>query len=93
MEVLESHSRIDQVLQPNIPYFTVQLPDKTVLYTKIKGNFPLNFAREVLATGPILNSPDKTDWKDCILKREDEESLVEKIRKDFEPFDFTESGD
>lgn len=89
LEVLDSHSRLDQVLQAKVPYFTVELPDGTVLYTKIKGNFPLNFAREVLVTGPILNCPERSDWKDCLMKREDEETLVQKLRTDFEPFDFT----
>lgn len=73
------------------PYFFVELPDGTVLYAKIQksANFPLNFAREVLANGAILNKPDRIDWKDCILNREQEEEVVQRIRSDFEPFDFT----
>jgi hypothetical protein len=92
LEVLDSHNRLDQVLQPNVPYFTVELPDGTLLYTKIKGNFPLNFAREVLVGGPILNCPERSDWKDCILGKEDEKVLVQRLRTDFEPFDFTNEG-
>lgn len=90
MEELESHNRLDQVLQAKIPYFTVELPDGTVLYTKIQQsmNFPLNFGREVLATGPVLNLENKIDWKDCILDKDNEEQLVQKLRTDFEPFDF-----
>lgn len=86
---MDSYNRIEQVIPPKTPYFTVELPDGTLLYTKIQGsvNFPLNFAREVLASGPILNLPDKIDWKDCILNKDEEEKLVKKLRTDFEPFD------
>lgn len=89
--MLESHNRLDQVIPPKTPFFTVELPDKTLLYTKIQGkdNFPLNFAREVLASGPILNLSDKIDWKECILPKQEEEKLVLRLRTDFEPFDFT----
>lgn len=52
-------------------------------------NFPLNFAREVLASGPILNKPDRIDYKDCILEKNQEDDVVKQIRIDFEPFDFT----
>lgn len=68
----------------------MELPD-VILYTKIQGkdNFPLNFAREVLASGPILNLPDKVDWKECVRQKEEEQELVQRLRTDFEPFDFT----
>lgn len=83
---------MEQVLPTGVPYFTIELPDGTVLYTKIQGSnnkFPLNFGREVLATGAILNKPERVEWKDCVLKREEEEELVQRIRTDFEPYDFT----
>lgn len=88
---LESHSRLDQVIPAGAPYFYVDLPDGTTLYTKISHsmNFPINFGREVLATGAILNMPGKTDWRECTMTREDEEKLVQRIRSDFEPYDFT----
>ncbi|RZC40507.1 CWF19-like protein 1, partial [Asbolus verrucosus] len=91
LEVLESRNRLDQVVQANVPFFTVELPDGVVLYTRIKGNFPLNFAREVLVSGPVLNLDERSDWKDCILKKGAEEVLVQRLRTDFEPFDFTDS--
>lgn len=91
LNVLESHGRLDQVVPPKIPYFMAELPDGTVLYTKIQGsvNFPLNFAREILCGGPILDMPNRVEWKDCILLKEKEEELVQRLRTDFEPFDFT----
>ncbi|KAB0804662.1 hypothetical protein PPYR_01632 [Photinus pyralis] len=92
LEELESHNRLDQVLAKGVPYFCVELPNKTILYTKIQSsmNFPINFGRQVLASGPILNLPDKIDWKECVVKKEIEEKLVASLRKAFKPFDFTE---
>lgn len=78
-------------MQQKVPYFAVELPGGINLYTKIQGstNFPLNFAREVLASGPVLNLPDRSDWRNCILSKDAEEELVERLRTDYEPFDFT----
>nr|CAH7744738.1 unnamed protein product [Callosobruchus chinensis] len=91
LETLDPSSRLDQVIPPKVPYFTVELPDGTILYTKIQGamNFPLNFAREVLACGPVLNMPDRSDWRECVLKKEEEEEIVQRLRTEFEPYDFT----
>lgn len=69
----------------------VELPDGQTLFTKIQGstNFPLSFGREVLASGPVLDMPERVEYKDCLLDRTKEEELVARIRTDFEPFDFT----
>ncbi|KAF7271867.1 hypothetical protein GWI33_015343 [Rhynchophorus ferrugineus] len=92
---LEPSSRLDQVIPPKTPFFTVELPDNTILYTTVVSsmNFPLNFAREVLASGPILNKPDRIDYRDCIVEKDQEDDLVKQIRIDFEPFDFTTNVD
>lgn len=66
----------------------MELPDIT-LYTRCKNDFPMQFGREVLATGPILNLPNKVDWRECKLSRTEEDCLVKRIRQNFEPFDFT----
>ncbi|KAK7810934.1 hypothetical protein U0070_013588 [Myodes glareolus] len=44
---------------------------------------------EVLASEAILNVPDKADWRQCQISKEEEETLARRFRKDFEPFDFT----
>lgn len=91
LEALESHNRLDQVIPPKTPFFVVELPDGAVLYTTIQSsmNFPLSFGREVLASGPVLDMPDRVEYKDCIVEKTKEEELVGRIRTDFEPFDFT----
>nr|XP_055208717.1 CWF19-like protein 1 isoform X5 [Gorilla gorilla gorilla] len=101
IELLEipEHSDIKQVkrdgdiqgriAQPGAAYFYVELDTGEKLFHRIKKNFPLQFGREVLASEAILNVPDKSDWRQCQISKEDEETLARRFRKDFEPYDFT----
>ncbi|KAK2499118.1 hypothetical protein MC885_019995, partial [Smutsia gigantea] len=45
--------------------------------------------KQVLASEAILNIPDKSDWRQCHISKEEEETLARRFRKDFEPFDFS----
>lgn len=89
LQEFDTSNRLDQVLESGKPYFLLELPSGKKFYARIdqKQGFPINFGRDVLALGPILNKPDRIEWKDCILKKEDEEALVKRLRTDFEPFD------
>lgn len=91
LEELASESNISDIIETKTPYFSVELPSGDVLYTKINPsmNFPLNFGREVLASGPILNIESRSDWKSCILGKDEEAKLVSTMSKKFEPYDFT----
>nr|XP_054292876.1 CWF19-like protein 1 isoform X3 [Pongo pygmaeus] len=91
IELLEipEHSDIKQIAQPGAAYFYVELDTGEKLFHRIKKNFPLQFGREVLASEAILNVPDKSDWRQCQISKEDEETLARCFRKDFEPYDFT----
>ncbi|XP_058527205.1 CWF19-like protein 1 isoform X2 [Ochotona princeps] len=91
MELLEipEHSDIKQIAQPGAAYFYVELDTGEKLFHRIKKNFPLQFGREVLASEAILNIPEKSDWRQCQISKEEEETLARRFRKDFEPFDFT----
>ncbi|KRT83265.1 hypothetical protein AMK59_3916 [Oryctes borbonicus] len=86
-------SPLDQIVESKKPYFFLQLPNGKKFCAKIDGSkgFPINFGRDVLAMGPILNMSDRVEWKDCILGKKDEEMLVKRIRTDFEPYDISES--
>ncbi|KAM8786881.1 uncharacterized protein C2orf78-like [Rhynchonycteris naso] len=88
LEILE-HSDIKQITQPGAAYFYVELDTGEKLFHRIKKNFPLQFGREVLASEAIINIPDKSDWRQCQISKEEEETLARRVRKDFEPFDFT----
>lgn len=49
--------------------------------------------REVLASPPILNVTERVDWRDCKSSKEEETRLRDRIREDFQPFDFTLEDD
>lgn len=78
-------------MKPGKPYFHVEFPNGDALYSLITPSvaFPLDFGREVLASEAVLNLPDRTDWRKCPRDRDDENEIVQQIRKKFEPFDFT----
>ena len=44
--------------------------------------------REVLASPSVLNLPDRTNWKDCQVDKEEEIALTKAFRKRFTPYDF-----
>ncbi len=75
--------------KPGFPYFFMELPDKTKLFVAIKKNFPIQFGRELLASEAILNCPEKIDWKQCKMNKEEEIECVKNLRDGFKPFDFT----
>ncbi|XP_071054059.1 CWF19-like protein 1 [Onthophagus taurus] len=93
LEELDDSNRLNQVVSSSSPYFFLELPSGRKFYTRIQKSkdFPINFGREVLASGPILDKMNRIEWKDCILNREEEDLLVKNLRKEFEPFDVIDS--
>ena len=51
------------------------------------------FSREVLDSPLILNVPNKVNWKNCVLPKEQETEMTVKFRDNFQPFDFTLEDD
>ncbi|KAK7075504.1 hypothetical protein SK128_009879 [Halocaridina rubra] len=86
-------SEISQVAPPGTPFFYVELPSGEKLYHRIKKSFPLQFGREVLASSPILNVPERVDWRECQISKEEEIEERNVIRSTFQPFDFTLEDD
>ncbi|XP_045138727.1 CWF19-like protein 1 isoform X3 [Portunus trituberculatus] len=86
-------SNISQIAPPGTPYFYVELPTGEKLYHRVKKNFPLQFGREVLASPPILNVTERIDWRECKMSKEEETDLRDRIREDFQPYDFTLEDD
>ncbi|CAD6186691.1 unnamed protein product [Caenorhabditis auriculariae] len=88
-----AEENLADLVNEGCPYFMVELPDGSRLFTRSMKNFPLQFAREVLAGRPILDCEAKIDWRACSLAKNKEVELVEKVKKSFKPFDFTNDGD
>ena len=47
------------------------------------------YFREVLASPPILNVTERIDWRECKMSKEEETNLRDRIREEFQPYDFT----
>ncbi|NXJ25154.1 C19L1 protein, partial [Dicrurus megarhynchus] len=91
IELLEipEHSDIVQVAQPGTPYFYVELDTGEKLFHRIRGRFPLQFGREVLASEALLAQPQRADWRQCAAQRPEEAVQARAFRHEFEPFDFS----
>lgn len=68
-------------------FFYVELHDGTILGHTIdeNENFPVQFGREVLAG--LLKMPDRADWRNCKLGKDEEVKVVEDFKSRFKNFD------
>ena len=89
LDELPDHAELRQVVRPGSPYFLLELPQKQRFVCNIRGRFPLQFGREVLAHQELLNCPERIDWKNCPSSRDLEIKETTRFRKLFQPFDFT----
>jgi len=89
MQDFPSNAELFQMTRPGFPYFYMELPDGTKLFCSIKKNFPIQFGRELLASDPILNCPEKVDWKQCKMTKDEETKCTQSIRNTYKAFDFT----
>jgi len=89
LDELPAHAELRQVVRQGSPYFLLELPNNQRFVCNIRGRFPLQFAREVLAHQELLNCPDRIDWKNCPSSRDVEIKETARFRQLFKPFDFT----
>jgi len=85
---VEEDRDISELVAVTTPYFAVEIKPGERLLHKVKGKMPLHFGREVLSSPSLLNLPDRIDWKNCKLDKEDEIKHVKDFRKRFEAYDF-----
>lgn len=78
---------ISEMVAITTPYFAVETPGGRLLH-KVKGRMPLQFGRDVLASPSLLSLPDRVDWRNCKLSKEEEVITTKSFRKRFQPFDF-----
>ncbi|GLG99136.1 CWF19-like protein 1 homolog [Gryllus bimaculatus] len=89
LDELPEYAKLSQIAPAGTPYFYVELPDGDKLFHRIQKSFPLQFGRDVLASEYVLNMPDRSDWKDCKVSKEEETTMTNNFRSSFEEFDFT----
>ncbi|XP_077969693.1 CWF19-like protein 1 isoform X1 [Styela clava] len=90
LEIAEipKNTELKQILSASQPFFHVELPDGTRLLHTIKAFFPLQFGREAICGALVLNVPDRVNWRDCVLVKDDEVTFTKKFRDVFTPHDF-----
>lgn len=84
---LPRHANLAQIVQKGYPFFVIEFSDGTRLLEKIKGKFPINFAREVLALPALLDVADRVDWRKCPETDEQENEIASEIRSSFMPYE------
>ena len=89
LDEIPAHAELRQLVQAGSPYFYLELANNRRFVCQIRGRFPLQFGREVLAQKDVLDCPERVDWKNCPSSRDQEVRDTGRYRKLFEPFDFT----
>ncbi|RNA42364.1 CWF19 1 [Brachionus plicatilis] len=99
LDEIPQMTNLKQILEPNRPFFYLELPneelhagsrsemDTTRYLCEIRGGFPINFGRDVMASEILLNCPDRIDWKTCVISIEEEKIMSQDFRKEFKMFD------
>ena len=73
-----------------MPYFYLEVQGRRYFIgIKPSRGFPMQFGRELLTDPDLLNCQAKVDWRNCELTEDGAKQLVGRLRRDFEPFDFT----
>ncbi|XP_062504190.1 CWF19-like protein 1 isoform X2 [Corticium candelabrum] len=86
---LERDEPLSHIVAPKTPYFMIEFDSGPHLVHPIKGYFPLQFGRQVLASPNLLNVPGRIDWKSCQASKESETEMATSFRRMFQPYDFT----
>jgi hypothetical protein len=71
-------------------YLLAEMPDGGKLIHEI----PDRFIKEVLGMGrrpiaSLLSSPEREDWRQCVLSNDDEKKLATQFKSAFKKYDFT----
>lgn len=73
-------------------YFRIEFPNSEPMVIRLNRQnprFDVTWPRQVLARW-FFDSNERADWKRCAQTESEETEAVEKIKADFEPFDFTQ---
>lgn len=46
--------------------------------------------REVLCSPLLLSAPERVDWRQCSVGKDEETAMAAQMRSNFKPFDFTD---
>jgi len=96
IQELQAHEEADQVLQKEKSrYFFIEIfkdragaePRRLVAWVPKNVALALQWGRDVIVK--LLHRPDKANWKDCQLSKEQESKESDRFKEEFKPFDFS----
>ncbi|XP_070200579.1 CWF19-like protein 1 [Littorina saxatilis] len=88
LDEIPKHSDLKQIVPAGVPYFYAEIPTGERLLHRIQEQFPLQFGREVMAEPQILNMPERVDWKNCKIDKDEESEQAAAFKSSFRDFDF-----
>ncbi|EGC36123.1 hypothetical protein DICPUDRAFT_87565 [Dictyostelium purpureum] len=68
----------------NDKYFLLILPNGEKLYSTLPQKSDYQFGRKVMVD--LLGTPEKLNWKDCMVSKEEEMNQTASFRDEFQPF-------
>ncbi|CAK9235704.1 unnamed protein product [Sphagnum jensenii] len=82
---------LKEVVGGGANFFFVELPEGTILAHRLAPGekLPMQFGREVMAS--VLGTPERGDWKACKLDIEEETSMADRFKEQFQSFDLMQS--
>ncbi|CAM6074129.1 unnamed protein product [Sphagnum tenellum] len=87
----QARQALKEVVGGGANFFFVELPEGTMLAHRLAPGekLPMQFGREVMAS--LLGTPERGDWKACKLDIEEETSMADRFKEQFQSFDLMQS--
>ncbi|CAK9881409.1 unnamed protein product [Sphagnum jensenii] len=87
----QARQALKEVVGGGANFFFVELPEGTILAHRLAPGekLPMQFGREVMAS--LLGTPERGDWKACKLDVEEETSMADRFKEQFQSFDLMQS--
>ncbi|CAK9234133.1 unnamed protein product [Sphagnum troendelagicum] len=87
----QARQALKEVVGGGANFFFVELPEGTILAHRLAPGekLPMQFGREVMAS--LLGTPERGDWKACKLDIEEETSMADRFKEQFQSFDLMQS--
>jgi diadenosine tetraphosphate (Ap4A) HIT family hydrolase len=87
----QARQALKEVVGGGANFFFVELPEGTILAHRLAPGekLPMQFGREVMAS--LLGTPERGDWKVCKLDVEEETSMADRFKEQFQSFDLMQS--
>ncbi|XP_037093404.1 LOW QUALITY PROTEIN: CWF19-like protein 1 [Pollicipes pollicipes] len=79
-------SDVRQLAQPGAPYLYVELPGGVKLFHRVGKKLPLSIGRSMLACPPLLNMPERVEWSECVVSKEEQMAKAKEFKTKFKKF-------